>query len=219
MSRIDRLRVRLHRRKHNRERKRHLHQGHRAKREAKAVRTLRARIRALLDRRHRLPRVMFDDVSLNLVPRSARAIGYYADGGYANGNTAKGLFPKARKVSIAVFSNDFGDVLDIEPGDATISEAPGWYRLYKDKRPHGIPIFYTSVSNVDALVSTLAGAGISRGHYRIWSAHYSGKHICAPDTCGLTQQHVDGTQWTSSSHERSLDESYLRVSFWERGTR
>lgn len=219
MSRIDRLRVRLHRRKHNRERKRHLHQGHKAHREAVAVRKIRAAITAIIDRRHSLPRVLFDDVTLSLVPGAARAVGFYVNGLYANGTEAHTRFPKARRVGISITASEVADALDIETGDATVSEAPGWYRAFKAQRPHGVPIFYTSVSNVDLLVSTLAGAGISRGHYRIWSAHYSGKHICGPDTCGLTQQRVDGTQWTSSSHGRSLDESYLRVSFWEGHTR
>lgn len=220
MSRIDRLRERLHRRKRNRDRKHHLHQGHKAHREAVAVRKLRAAIKAIIDRRHQLPRVMFDDVTLSLVPGVARAIGFYVNGLYANGTEAHQRFPRARRVGISITASEVADALDIETGDASIGEAPGWYRAFKAQRPHGVPIFYTSVSNADALVGALSASGISRGHYRLWLAHYgAGKHICGSDTCGLTSQRADGTQWTSSSHNRSLDESYLRVSFWEGHTR
>lgn len=217
MSRVDRLRERLHRRKRNRDRKRRKHQGHRARREAKAVRTLRARIRALLDRRHRLPRVMFDDTSVDLIPRSAGAVGGYVNGFYRTFQALRRRFPKARRVSIAVSSDVVADCLDVESGDATNADAPRWYRRFREqpRRRRRTPKFYTSVSNADALVNELAAAGISRGRYVLWLAHYgAGKHICGHDTCGLTRNRADGTQWTSSSHERSLDESYLRPSFW-----
>lgn len=214
-TRLVELREALHRRKHNRERKRRRHQGHRAHREARAIKRLRALIHALLDRRHQLPRVMFDDVTLSLVPKVSRAIGFYVNGLYANGTEAHRRFPRSRHVGISVTASQVADVLDIETGDATIAEATGYYRSFKGQRPHGTPIFYTSVSNADSLVNTLAGEGIARGRYKLWLAHYGdGKHICAWDTCGLTRQRADGTQWTDSSHGRSLDESYLRPSFW-----
>jgi hypothetical protein len=68
---------------------------------------------------------------------------------------------------------------------------------------------------MDALVTTLGGAGISRAEVRLWSAHYGqGKHICGPGTCGLTRHACDGTQWTDAALGRSLDESILLSDFF-----
>lgn len=222
-SRIEKKRVQLHRRKRNRERKRHRHQGHKARREAKAVRSLRAQIRALLDLLHSSPRVMFDDTSVELIPRAAKAVAGYVNGIYTTWPAILRLFPHAHHVSIAVNSSAIADCLDVEPGDATNADAPGWYHRFKEhaKKNHQLhrkPIFYTSASNADALVAALAEHRIKRGHYKLWTAHYGdGKHVCGPHTCGLTRHEADATQWTSSSHSRSLDESRCKPSFWERG--
>lgn len=221
-TRIEHERVQLRRRKHLREQHRAKHQGRRAQREAKAVRTLRASIRALLDLRSS-PRVMFDDTSVELIPKAAKAVAGYVNGNYTTYPSVLHDFPEARHVSITVNSGGMAECLDVEPGDATNADAAAWYRRYKgavtaNHKPHKKPIFYTSTSNADSLVATLAGAGIKRGDFKLWTAHYGeGKHVCGPATCGLTHHHADATQWTSSSHSRSLDESRCQPSFWERG--
>ena len=216
MTRLEKLRRRLHKRKANRERKRRHHQGFRAKREARVVRRIREAIRALL---RRGPLVMYDDTSVGLIPSDAKAVAGYVNGNYATWPDVLRLFPHARHVSIAVTSGVVADCLDVEPGDAANADAPGWYRAFKraaakNKQPHRKPIFYTSTSNADALVAELATHGVARHEYKLWLAHYGdGKHICGPDTCGLCRCKADGTQWTSTSHGRSLDESYLRPHF------
>lgn len=117
-------------------------------------------------------------------------------------------------VSIAVFADHDADILDIEPGNATNSDAPKWVRR-QIARGAWRPGLYTSVSNVDALVYTLAGAGLNRGDYRLWTAHYGqGEHVCGPVTCHQTQITADGTQWTDRAHGRSLDQSHLTASFF-----
>jgi hypothetical protein len=221
--RIAKERVRLHRRKRNRDRKRKRGEGHKAKREAAAVRTIRARIRAALDIFHSSPRTMFDDTTVQLIPKSAKAVAGYVNGRYRTWARVLHRFPHARHISIAVSADVLADCLDVESGDATNQEAVGWYHRFKadakkNKTPHKKPIFYTSVSNADALVATLRHASIRRGSYILWTAHYGdGKHVCGPKTCGLTRHQADSTQWTSSSHSRSLDESRCKPSFWERG--
>jgi hypothetical protein len=211
MSALDRLRKRLHRRKRNRERKRRLHQGRRALREARAVQHL----RALIDRFRSKPQVMFDDTSVDLIPRSARAVAGYANGLYKTVPALRRRFPKAQVVTIAVTSDVLADALDVEPGDATNADAPGWFRHFKAHRPHRRPIFYTSASNVAALVEVLHGAGIERHAYLIWSAHYNGhRHVCAHHVCGYPK--AEATQWTDRSNNRSLDESKLTLAFWDR---
>lgn len=166
---------------------------------------------------------MFDDTSVELIPKSAKAVAGYVNGAYATYSRVLYDFPKARHIGITVNSGGMSDCLDIEPGDATNADAAAWFHRFKgaaqaNRKPSRKPIFYTSVSNLDALVADLNAAGIKRAAYKLWSAHYGeGKHVCSPEACGATHQHADATQWTSSSHSRSLDESRVKPSFWERG--
>lgn len=213
MSRLDRLRDRLHRRKHNRERKRRLHQGHRARREARAVRKLRHLIVLAL-----APRRMYDAVTVGNIPPRARAVAGYVDGLYQTWPSVLHDFPHARHISIAISADAMADCLDVEPGDATNAEAPGWYRRFKaaaakNKQPHRKPVFYTSASNVAALIAELARHGIDRHEYLIWAAHYTDhRHVCSPRACGYPA--AEATQWTT--HGETVDESKLTARFWQR---
>lgn len=152
---------------------------------------------------------MYDDVNVNLIPADATHIAAYADGRYENLAEIKKRFPKAVILKIDVRgSYRNGDVLDVEPGDATNSDAVVWFNARRGHTATPKPILYTSAGNVAALNATLQKAGIKRTDYFVWSAHYSGKkHICAPKNCGYPQ--ADGTQWTDKSHGRSLDESLM----------
>lgn len=160
---------------------------------------------------------MFDDTSVELIPRSARAVAGYVNGAYVTVPALRRRFPKARVVTIAVTSDVVADALDIELGDAANADAPHWYRRFKRERPQRRqrPIFYTSASNVAALAATLQAQGIARHQYVVWSAHYNGhRHICSRNACGYPK--AEATQWTSSAHGRSLDESKLTLAFWNR---
>lgn len=219
-TRIEKTRAAIRRRKRNRERKRALKQGGRARREARAIRKLRKVLANLLRPR---PAVMYDSVTVSAIPKDAKAVAGYVNGAWPTWPDILAGWPHAERVSIAVTSSVLADCLDIEPGNADNGDAVGWYRRFKDAAaknhtPGKKPIFYTSASNTDALVSTLTAAGIKRGAYILWTAHYgAGKHLCGPDTCRLTSHKADASQWTDSSHGRNLDESVCRRSFWERG--
>jgi hypothetical protein len=212
---LDRKRAQLRARKHNRERKRRLKQGHRARREAAAVRRIRkgiATVVAFLSS----PRVMYDSVDVGQIPRDAAAAAGYVGGSwptYENGELRRHC-PNARLVSIAVASSHQAEELDIEPGDATPRDAPGFVR-----REHGngieCPGVYAAVSEMEAVLDELDAAGIHPDAYRIHTAHIgAGKHICGPGTCGLLRVKADATQWTFTSQGRNLDESVCRPSFW-----
>jgi hypothetical protein len=140
----------------------------------------------------------------------------YVDGAWATWAELRALteWLPVHVVSIAVFAEDDADILDVEPGDATNIQAPSWVRR-QIKRGVWRPGVYTSVSNVDTLVDTLAAGGLNRADYRIWSAHYGiGEHLCGPSTCGQAHTAADGTQWTDQAHGRSLDQSLLAASFF-----
>lgn len=158
---------------------------------------------------------MFDDVTVSILPSG----GSYAYGGYVDGNwptysAVKARFPKARILDIAVFSSGDAECLDIENGDATNADAPGWVKRQKARGVYR-PCLYTSASNLKALEETMANAGFARSGYRLWAAHYGRAHICGPKNCGYGLSDADGTQWTLSALGRSLDESMLDPDFFE----
>jgi hypothetical protein len=154
--------------------------------------------------------VLFDDVTVSLLPSGYSAYAGYANGIYANLTAIRAKFPNAHILDIAVSSSVDATCLDIESGDATNSQAVTW-----TKRQHArglkFPVLYTSAGNAQALINTLANNGIARSTYRLWSAHYTGRsHICGSDGYPV----ADGTQWTSTALGRSLDESLISDDFF-----
>lgn len=217
MSIVTEIQKRIRRRKRNRERHYRLHHAARAKREAHAIRKLRKRVAAAW-RALRAPRLQYDSVSVENIPHNAKAAAFYVDGKYANEAAVKAQAPKARYTSIAVFASGVADCLDIEPGNATINEAPGWFFKMHKARSKRKPIFYIGAASADELVRRLSRAGIKRHEYILWTAHYgSGKHFCGEGSCPYAHSagKVDATQFTTN--EETLDESVCHPSFWERG--
>lgn len=203
------LRAQLRKRKQARERKRRLKQGYRAKREARGVRKLRKRLERAI-KLAAAPTKMYDATTVGNIPRHARAVAGYVNGLYTTFPLLIKYFPKAHRLSIAVNAEVDADILDIESGDATNDDAISWFSRKPSNRG-----FYTSVSNVNALVSKLETAGIHRDQYILWTAHYSLKHICGPKTCnygGNLIAAADGTQWTT--HGETVDESKIRRNFF-----
>lgn len=163
-----------------------------------------------------VPVEMYDDVDVALIPVTAEAVAGYVDGKWPTYRTLKARFPKAKfRISIAVFSRDNADVLDVEPGDATILEAAAWV-----KRQHALgnkkPDVYTAVSWAEKLVNSLSLAGFQYGvDYRLWTAHYTNlPHLCSPK-CGFGFTKIaHATQWTDKAGGKSLDESLCSAEFF-----
>lgn len=160
---------------------------------------------------------MYDDINVGTIPVTAEAVAGYVDGKWP---TAKELthsrFPRARHfVSIAVFASDDANVLDIEPGDATIAQAASWIKRQHARGEHK-PGVYTSVAQAEKLINALASAGFTFGKdYVLWTAHYNGvPHLCGPK-CGFGFTHVaHATQWTDKAGGKSLDESLVAAEFF-----
>lgn len=161
------------------------------------------------------PTVMFDSITLDAIPKDAKAAAGYVGGRWPTFPRIVSGWPKARHVSIAVTAKQDADMLDVEPGDAVPAQAVDWYHRQKAR---GVkrPGFYTSASQLQALVDLLAHAGIARKSVRIWSAHYTMRsHICGPG-CGFGIRIVaDATQWTDKSQGKNLDESKCSATFWQ----
>lgn len=156
---------------------------------------------------------MYDSVTPADLPAGADAYAGYVNGRYANVAAIRERFPRAHLLSIAVTVGADADCLDVEPGDATIPEAPAWVRR-QQSRGVSRPVVYISASQAAALEHALSGAGIPRGSYRLWTAHYdAGKHFCGPRTCGFGVSQADGTQWFNSD-AKGYDESVLADNFF-----
>lgn len=159
---------------------------------------------------------MFDDVTVSALPTGADyAYAGYTAGLYPTFDALKKKFPKARLLDIAVFASDNATCLDIENGDATIEEAPGWVDR-QIKRGVYRPVLYIEASRMALLEATMTRAGFVRASYRLWTAHYLSKaHLCAPGACGYGTGQADGTQWTQTALGLNLDRSILLPDFFD----
>jgi hypothetical protein len=114
---------------------------------------------------------MYDGVTVAELPDGAQLYAGYVDGHYANTQALAERFPAARHVPIAVFaSTNEGVVLDVEQGDASPAEAPGWVQM---RRAHGIdPSVYCNADTWPAVRDAFHSAGVAEPHY--WIAKYDG---------------------------------------------
>jgi hypothetical protein len=161
---------------------------------------------------------MYDTIENNQFPSGAAAYAGYVDGSIGdqpNYAYIVSAFPKAQHLSIALFSSNNADALDVEPGASIPSDIPAWYNR---QRARGIqrPCVYASASAMnDNILPVLSGANIARSAVRLWSAHYTGgAHICGPGTCGALSVNADGTQWTPTAGGLVLDQSLLLENFF-----
>jgi len=156
---------------------------------------------------------MYDSIDVSQIPGDAQAVAGYVGGSWPTFASLAAKFPNAQRLSIAVNSGEDADCLDIEPGNATAGDVPGWFAR---QRARGVarPCLYASVSTMGSLLGVLRLAGISRSSVRLWAAHYAGQHICGPGSCGQVSVPMDGCQWTSTALGRNLDESLLVDGFF-----
>lgn len=176
------------------------------------------RLAQLINRlRQRLARhkvVMFDSIDVSQIPRDAAAAAGYTSGYWPTWNTIKaGPWPHKLSIAVTASHND-ARCLDVEPGDATPDQAPGWVKAAKAR---GVkePVLYSSLSVMPQVIAACSRAGISRSEYKVWTAHYNDKkHVCTP-ACGYgLNTDADATQWTDHSQGRNLDESLCVGSFF-----
>lgn len=116
-------------------------------------------------------RLMYDAVTPSNVPQNAQMVAGYIDGNYQSYAGLVALFPNAVHVPIAVHaSTNNGVVLDVETGDATPDQAPGWVTM---RRSAGVdPTVYCSLSVWSAVRGAFINQGVAEPHY--WIAAYPG---------------------------------------------
>lgn len=150
-------------------------------------------------------RVMYDSIEVGTVPSNPFAQAGYTSGSWPTYEPLRQAWPNAHTISIAVNASHHADCLDVEPGDASPSEAAAWVRSdiaagFKK------PCLYSSLSpwNTD-LFPDLARAGIARSTYFAWDADYT---FVAHLDAGF-----DATQYTDSCLGRNLDCSLVTLPF------
>jgi len=150
---------------------------------------------------------MYDDVTISLIPPSAKAVAGYVNGQYANFSALKTRFPNAKHVSIATDAAFNADCLDVETGDATPAQAPAWVARQLKLKPNVKPKVYANRSTMPSVKAALMQAGFHPGDVLLWVAEYTYKaHI---------PNGFDACQWTDQALGRSLDASMCKASFFD----
>src|SRR5947209_2784972 len=114
-------------------------------------------------------RTMYDSVTAADIPSDAKVVAGYINGRYAWSEADWARFPSAQQVRITITAatND-GDVLDVEQGDATPDEAPGWIRA-RQAAGLAVPTIYCSRSVLPTVRAVCDGL-----RYDVWTADYTG---------------------------------------------
>lgn len=156
---------------------------------------------------------MYDSVTISEIPANAAAVAGYVGGQWPTYPTLEKKFPNALKVSIAINITETADVLDVETGDVTNADAPGWVKRQLLAGKH--PTVYTSLANAMALRGMLQKAGVASWRYNLWTAHYTNKPHRCTSKCGFGfTGTADATQYTSNALGRNLDASLCASSFF-----
>jgi hypothetical protein len=118
-------------------------------------------------------RTMYDAVTAGNIPRSASMVAGYVDKIRLEPWTSADWdrFPGAVKVQIVKkASTNAGHVLDVEPGDATPAEAPGWVRMRREAGAD--PTVYMNASTWPSVRMEFQRQDVAQPHY--WVAKYDG---------------------------------------------
>jgi hypothetical protein len=132
------------------------------------------------------PYRIYDSVTPGSIP-AGNAAAVYSTGSYA----AQPADVAGHKTVLWIDtngSNPDASVLDIEPGDATPTQAAAWAKQRLTKHPHDVARLYTMRSmwpSVQAAVNTLSSA--MRAQIRYWIADPTGSDHMVPG--------ADATQW------------------------
>lgn len=149
--------------------------------------------------------VQYDSIEPDTIPADAPAVAGYVGGRWPDYSQLVAQFPQARHKSVAVSATEDADILDVESGDASAPEAPGWFARQK-ARGLALPGFYADASTMPELTAALEGAAIQRSGYVLWIAWYNGSDAIVPG--------YEAHQWTDTALGRNLDQSSCLPSFW-----
>lgn len=119
-------------------------------------------------------RTMYDSVTAGNIPTSAQLVaGYVSPSGYAWSAANWARFPNSVLVRITPQVSHTGvgiQVLDVETGDATPAQAPGWVKAQRALGQD--PTVYCSQSVWQTVQNEFNAQGVAQPHY--WIAAYPG---------------------------------------------
>lgn len=112
---------------------------------------------------------MYDSTTAVDIPANAQMVAGYVNGLYkwSEADWSRFLATTVR-VTIAVTIDADAMVLDVESGDATPDQAPGW--AARQRASGRAPSIYCNLANVDAVRAAFANAGVPLPS--LWLAHY-----------------------------------------------
>jgi hypothetical protein len=133
------------------------------------------------------PYQLYDSVTPSAIPSSSQAVAVYANGHYA---ASPGQVGK-RGLTLWIDtngSNPHADVLDVEPGDATPTQAAAWVQQKLNASPNSTAIVYTMRSDWGAVQNAVSQlAWWMPSHTKYWIADPTGVPHIVPGS--------DATQW------------------------
>lgn len=146
---------------------------------------------------------MADSVNPASLPDGFDVYGCYDDGAYNNAAAVKARFPGKTVLVFTVFPQDNeGDCLDVEQGDASPTDAPGWI-VRRRSAGHGGPLVYCSESLLPTVKQCFVSAGVAEPGYIV--AAYPGEGPVIPN-----EPNVVGHQWIDHGpYDESVIADYL----------
>lgn len=140
-------------------------------------------------------RTMFDSISVTALPAGADLYAGYDDGNWPDAAGIAAFHPGKTVVRITVNpADEIGDVLDVETGDATPTDAPRWVHNRRDLGAD--PSVYCTMSSWLACKNAFAVYGIAEPHW--WVAHWT-TSLAAPPTGAVALQWGHGSGYDKSS--------------------
>lgn len=105
---------------------------------------------------------MADSVSVGSLPAGFPVYGGYVDGAWPNADEIAAAHPGATVVRFCTNPrNDLGDCLDIESGDATPADAPGWVTRRRASGHLGPLVYFSEASRGD-VATAFINAGVDQ---------------------------------------------------------
>lgn len=149
-----------------------------------------------------MTRTMYDGVTARDIPSGVDMVAGYIDGRYAWTQWDWTRFPRASKVRVATSaSTPDGDVLDVEPGDATPDQARTWVA---NRHGAGLahPVVYCPLAMLADVQRACSGLAVW-----FWTADWTGHPHVTPGA--IATQYADPS--TSGGH---YDLSLVAADWW-----
>lgn len=135
-----------------------------------------------------MTRLMYDSVNYRAIPEGSELVAGYVDGRISRWpDEAWDAFPGRILVRIAVLaSTDDGQVLDVETGNATPDEVPGWLAM---RRAASVdPTVYGNAETIRDVTAVCIAQGVTLPHFMV--ADYD-RDPTIPDGCVAKQYWED----------------------------